>query len=139
MLPTIHYAEAVYCIGIAAFLIFHIHNNKRFWKSFLATFVGAFIPIACLFAHNTKAFGAFWKTAYSLTGEQTGFSLKYFVPHSVMYLMNILSEGAGVFTILGLIGIVMWIAQEKRRKLGILLAGLILPITFLYMAYFFPR
>ena len=101
--------------------------------------IGAAIPIGCLMAHNHYAFGAVWKTAYSLTNEQKAFSLEYFTQNIGLYLKNILVHGEGILWIFGLVGLVLLCINRKSRKEGILFISLVLPITLLYMSYYFAR
>ena len=77
IIPTIRYSEAIFGLGIVLFLLFYLNKNRGSWSSAAAVVIGAAIPLICLMVYNQIAFGAVWKTAYSLTKEQTGFSVDY--------------------------------------------------------------
>jgi hypothetical protein len=88
-------------------------------------------------AHNYIAFGAVWKTAYSLTQEQTGFSVDYISYNTGPYLKNILVYGLGLLWIFGLGGLGILCVNKDTRKQGILFVSLVFPISLLYMSYYF--
>jgi hypothetical protein len=136
-IPTIRYPEALFGLGIALFILFHLTNNRKAWSSAAVAIIGATIPIVCLMVHNQIAFGAVWKTAYSLTKEQTGFSLDYFSQNIGLYLKNILVYGAGLLWFFGIAGLVILCVYKKTLKQGILFIVLVFPITLLYVSYDF--
>ncbi|MBN2288512.1 MAG: glycosyltransferase family 39 protein [Candidatus Glassbacteria bacterium] len=136
-IPAVRYAEAVFGLGTGLFLVLFVMQNRRALKPALTIVAGAFLPLAALALRNRLAFGAFWKTGYGLSGEQTGFGLEYFMQNSVRYLSDIMGEGAGAITVLAAAGVVLMIAGRGTRLRGILLAGLIIPSTLLYMSYYF--
>jgi len=135
-IPTIRYPEALLGLGVALFILFHMKNNRKAWSSAAVAIIGATIPIVCLMVHNQIAFGAVWKTAYSLTGR-TRFSLDYFSQNISLYLKNILVHGAGLLWIFGIAGLVILCVNKKTRKQGILFIVLVVPITLLYVSYYF--
>jgi len=114
----------------------HACSDRRTWQGYLAMAAGALIPVGVLLWHNQTAFGAFWKTGYSLTNEQTAFSPGYFVQHFVAYVRGLHSEGAGLFFALGVAGAAALWARVETRRLGLLLTAALVPITALYMAYY---
>ncbi|MDP6039316.1 MAG: hypothetical protein QGG64_12255, partial [Candidatus Latescibacteria bacterium] len=134
MIPTVRYPEGLFGFAIALFVLNSVYEDR---KSVIAAITGALIPVGALMVRNHYAFGGFWKTGYSLTNEQTGFAWSYFVAHGPQYLQNILGEGVGVFAALGVFGMALLCAQHSTRRYGLLLTGLVLPTTLLYMAYYF--
>ena len=136
MIPTIRYPEALFGLAVGAFLLLHARRQKRYWLSVAAVGLGAAVPLAALLIHNQLAFGAFWRTGYSLTNEQTGFGWTYFLRNAVPYLQNILGQGVWVFGALGLVGAVVMCCRRDTWRRGALLLGLIAPLTLLYMAYY---
>ena len=136
-IPTLRYPETLFGLGIALFILFHLKNNRKAWSSAAVAIIGATIPIACLMVHNQIAFGAVWKTAYSLTDEQVGFSLDYFSKNISFYLKNILLYGAGLLWIFGIAGLIILCVNRKTRIQGILFIVLVFPITLLYVSYYF--
>lgn len=135
-IPTIRYAEALFALGIGLFLLWQWRSHPRIWIHYLAASVGAAIPIVPLLIRNQLAFGAFWRTAYALTKEQTGFGWQYFKQHFVYYIHLLTGEGVGIFFALGVVGMVLMCGTRRWRPMGVLLGLLTIPITFLYMSYY---
>ncbi|OGV82607.1 MAG: hypothetical protein A3K18_08170 [Lentisphaerae bacterium RIFOXYA12_64_32] len=135
-IPTVRYPEALYGLGIGVFLLWHWRCRPRAWLDILGAGLAALIPIVPLLGRNQVSFGAFWRTAYSFTNEQTGFGWGYFQAHFVQYLQTLLGNGVGLFFPLGVIGITLLCGVRKTRALGCCLALLTVPVTLLYMAYY---
>jgi len=135
-LPTIRYPAALYFLAALLFLLWQHRPSRNTWWSYLAAAVGGLIPIGALLWHNQIAFGAFWKTGYSLTNEQTAFAWSHFAQHGSPYIRGILSEGAGLFFPLGIAGMAALCAHWTTRRWGFLAIATAFPITFLYMAYY---
>ncbi|MHC4915046.1 MAG: ArnT family glycosyltransferase [Planctomycetota bacterium] len=137
--PTVRYPEAVFGLAVGAFILLHCRERPRFWRHLLLAGAGAAVPILPLLVRNQLAFGAFYRTGYSLTNEQTGFGWDYFVDHFVPYVRGLHAEGLGAFFVLGLAGAAVMCCLPARRRLGVLLAGLAVPSALLYMAYYWAR
>ena len=135
-LPTIRYPAVLYFLAAFLFLLWQHRPDRKTWWSYLAAAIGGLIPIGGLLWHNQIAFGAFWKTGYSLTNEQTAFAWSHFVQHGSPYIRAILGEGAGLFFPLGIAGIAALCAHATTRRWGLLAIATAFPITFLYMAYY---
>ncbi len=149
-IPTVRYPEALFCLGIIFFLLWHWRSRPRIWLHYLAAVGGALLPIIPLMIRNQLAFGAFWKTGYSLTNEQTGFGWDYFKQHWSQYIQNLSGDGFGVLLSIAVIGMILMIFLRKKDKVdngipeedkllrpfGILSALLIVPLILLYMAYY---
>lgn len=134
IIPTIRYPEMLYLPAIAIVAVFHLRCDKASWYSLIAGLIGMVIPLGALCIRNHWAYGAFWKTGYALTNEQTAIGMNYFVSNAFPYLQRLLSEGCGLLFPLGSIGmIVLW---TRRWKQGMLLALLTVPITLLYMSWY---
>jgi len=138
MLPTIRYPAIFFVLAIGIFILLNRPRNKEFWRSLIPGVISAAIPIIALCVHNQLAFGGFWKTAYTLSNEQTNFSWNYFANYSPQYLLKLLTEGCTLVFVLGIIGTAVLCARQNTRKRGILLAMLVIPITLLYMSYYWP-
>jgi 4-amino-4-deoxy-L-arabinose transferase-like glycosyltransferase len=135
-IPTIRYPEAIFGAAIVAFLLWYWRSRPRIWLHYLAATVGAAIPIIPLLVRNQLAFGSFWKTAYALTNEQTGFAWEYFEQHYSTYIRQLSGEGVGLLFGLGILG-ATWMCGVKRwRATGVMLVLLIVPVTVLYMFYY---
>ncbi len=135
-IPTIRYAEALFGLAFGVFVLLNLRRGGKTWRSLIAATVGAAIPISALCVRNHLAFGAFWKTGYTLTSEHTGFGWGYFVDHAVPYVQQLLSEGSGLMFGLAVVGIAVLCARRDTWKRGVLLVGLIVPTTVLYMSYY---
>ncbi len=136
LIPTIRYAESLFLIPFGVYVAFSPPRDGRWWRSVLAALGCASVPLVALAVRNQEAFGAFWRTGYSVSGEQTGFGLGYFVRHAIPYLLMLLIMGVALVFPLGVKGMVELCKRPETRRRGYLLAGLVLPITLLYMAYY---
>ncbi len=135
--PLVRYPEALVGIGVAAFLFsYYKSEGSRSLIGIGLSVLGASIPILFLLIRNQLAFGAFWKTGYSLTDEQTGFGLGYFQSNVVNYLEQLMSSGWGVMFIPAFLGMVWLFFRKYTRHHAYLLVGSILPLTLAYMAYY---
>jgi len=136
VLPSVRYPAALFCAAAGLFVLVVVLGRKEAWRSALAGLAGAAVPIVLLLVHNQFAFGAFWKTGYALTNEQTGFSWDWFTEHAVSYIETLSGGGAGVLFGVGLVGIAVLCARRRTWRHGALLAALTVPITLLYMSYY---
>lgn len=136
IIPTLRYPGFLFVIVFGIFLLLNFNKSKNFWRSFIAGVTGASIPVIALGIRNQIAFGAFWKTGYDIYHEPAHFGLNYFVSYFPIYLQQLLFEGLGLIFILGLIGVFMMCFNPETRKTGILFILLIVPITVLYMSYY---
>ena len=78
-------------LGIAAFLLYSLiarDRPKKVWLHLLVAGLGAATPILPLLIRNQLLMGAFWRTGYPLTNEQTGFSYEYFKEHAIDYIRH---------------------------------------------------
>lgn len=158
--PTIRYPDAVMALGTGAFLVIVWVSARRGARpsgpplnekgasdrlaaarragffDVLAFAIGALIPILPLLIRNQLLLGAFWRTGYALTNEQTGFSWQYFREHALAYIQSLNSGGVGLLLGLGIVGIVTMIGHRATRALGVMFALVCLPMLLLYMAYY---
>jgi 4-amino-4-deoxy-L-arabinose transferase-like glycosyltransferase len=137
MIPTIRYAEALFIIASAIFVLMVWRPSDGF-RSLIAGIVAACVPMGALAIRNQKAFGAFWRTGYSVSGEQTGFAISYFVRYALPYIAMLFGIGVFVVWIFGLRGLAKLTRNRETWKRGLLLVLLIAPVTLLYFAYYFP-
>ncbi len=137
-IPSMRYAEALLLPGCGLYVLLRLRREPRRWPSLLAFGLGVALPLGAICLRNQLVFGAFWRTGYSLTNEQGGFGLDYFVRHAVPYMRKLLSEGSGPPFALGVVGIALLCAREETRRQGILLASLVVPTLLLYMSYYWP-
>lgn len=135
-IPTIRYPEALFAIGVAIFLLGHLRSRKRIGLHYLAAISGAALPLVPLLIRNQLAFGAFYRTAYALTHEQTAFGWEYFKSHFVSYIRGLQGVGVGLFFPLGVMGMTMMGWVLRWRRVGVLWVMLSVPSTLLYMAYY---
>ncbi|HEY7089357.1 MAG TPA: glycosyltransferase family 39 protein, partial [Tepidisphaeraceae bacterium] len=127
-IPTIRYPDAIMALGFGAFVLWHAKRLPQIGRHLVAALAGAAIPIIPLLVRNQLVLGAFWKTGYSLTNEQTGFSWEYFREHALNYVTILHSGGAGMMLALGVIGITCMICMRSTRPLGVMLALVTVPM-----------
>jgi len=135
-IPTVRYPEALYALGVGGLLGLHLWRAPRRWRQALVGLAGALVPLVPLMVRNQLAFGAFWRTAYSLTNEQTGFGWDYFQAHAVAYVRALNADGVGLFFGLGLAGMALLCCRRQDRPWGVCLVLTVVPVTLLYMAYY---
>ena len=135
-IPVVRYPEALFALGVVAFLVLCWRSQSRVPLHYAAALGGALIPLIPLMAYHQFAFGAVWRTAYSLTNEQTGFGWSYFREHFARYIHQMHGQGIGLFFPFGLVGMVLLCGERRRRALGWLLVLVAAPVTLLYMAYY---
>lgn len=142
-IPSLRYAEIVFGIGMALFMLYSVALDRRGrWYDLLAALAGFAVPIGLLMWRNALAFGSPLLTGYGLTGEQqwgTGFSFAFFNSKWRDYVDLLMGPGMGLLCALSLAGLVALCARKRTRCLGILLLGIILPISIVYTAYYFGR
>ncbi len=131
--PAMRYPEAIVGVTIVAWLLWRVRPLVHVWPAI----VGAAVPIGGLCLHNAAAYGAFWRTGYALTNEQTGFGLSYFTAHALPYLQALGGQGIALFFAFGAAGLAALVADTRRRSEGVLFAGIVVPLVLLYMAYYF--
>ncbi|MFA5203702.1 MAG: hypothetical protein WC708_04775 [Lentisphaeria bacterium] len=138
-IPAIRYADAVMGAGAALYVLWHGRRFPHFGRHCLAAAAGVAIPVVPLLLRNQELLGAFWRTGYSLTHEETGFGWSYFRAHAITYLRQLNGDAVGLLFALGLAGMAaMALTRDRRdtRARGVLLLGLTLPMLLVYMAYY---
>jgi hypothetical protein len=133
VVPTVRYPEVLVGAAVGVWLLWRFRPVWRVWPAVL----GAALPVGALCAHNAAAYGAFWRTGYALTHEQTGFGLNYFFAHALPYLQALNGQGLSLFFAFGVAGFAAMVADPRRRSVGVLFVGIVLPLVLLYMAYYF--
>jgi hypothetical protein len=134
-IPSLRYAETLFLCVLGLFVVLWALSGRLALRSALAFGIGAALPLVALLVRNHMAYGGFWKTGYVATGEQTAFTCAALVQHAPAYVWKLLAEGLGVLFPLGLAGIVTLLAERDTRRQGLLLAGIVVPVTLLYPAY----
>lgn len=133
IVPTVRYPEALVGVTMGAWLLWQVRPVVRVWPAVL----GAALPIGALCVHNAAAYGAFWRTGYALTNEQTGFGIGYFFSHALGYLQALGGQGLALFFAFGAAGVAALAVERRTRGAGVLFAGIVTPLVLLYMAYYF--
>jgi hypothetical protein len=134
-IPTIRYPDAIMGAAVGLFIVMHF-RKRRFPLHVLVALAGAAIPIVPLLVRNQLLLGAFWKTGYALTNEQTGFGWDYFKEKWADYIYNMNADAMGLIFATGLLSMVVMLSYRRTRSLGILLGGSTIPMILLYMAYY---
>jgi len=108
-------------------------RKKRLWILF-AFACGVAVPYLFLCWYHWSSFGSPFATGYSLTNEQSGFSLSYFWTNLRLYIPALISDGTGLITSLALIELVLLFGRNKRK--AIVFLAWIIPLSLLYMFYY---
>lgn len=138
IIPTLRYAESLLLIAFVIFLLTNFKKSKTYYASLVSAIIGVGLPTMALAIRNQIAFGDFWKTGYGLANEPAHFGFNHFLQHFIPFIEQLLFEGLGVLFITGLIGGTILIIKKEFRVIGFFFLLLILPLTFLYMAYVWP-
>ena len=134
-LPLVRYPEAVVGLAVAVFFLLpRAEASAR--TGFLAATAGAAVPLATLLVYNGLVYGSPWRTGYGFTNEQSAFSLGNLTENLPTYLDALTTGEAGVWFVLGLLGLAWMTVQRTTRHRGILLSGMVLSLTVLYGAYY---
>jgi len=137
IIPTIRYADVLYLPAAAVFVLLQMPRDRRSWAGLSATVTGLVIPLGWLCIRNQLAFGAFWRTGYSQALDvERIFGFNYFLEYAMPFLRMLLSDGCGVVFGLGIVGIAILCGRKDTWKRGAVFALLVVPVTVLYMAYF---
>ena len=137
VIPTIRYAEFLFIPAFALYALLLL-KDKRIRVGTLTSFaIGISIPLLTLAIRNQIAFGSFLRTGYSLPNQPALFAFNYFVQNFIPFIIMLVLNGAGLMFILGIIGIYRLIKAEHKNE-SILFVSLIVPVTLLYMAYYWP-
>lgn len=139
IVPTVRYPESLFLVAGGSFMLALIWRDRQSWRSLFAFVIGAMIPIACLLVRNQLAFGAFWKTGYTLSHEQTAFAFDSLLRKALPYLGRVVGEGTGLVAAVGLIAMPALCGNRRTRREGLLIVSLVMPITLVYMAYGLPE
>ncbi len=109
---------------------------KRESGKFLITclFSGLALPWLFLAFYHLHYFGSPFRTGYALTLEQTGFSTAYFTENMRFYFLGIINSGLGPVSLFAILGAALFF--RKNRTAAAMFLMWILPLLFLYMAYY---
>jgi hypothetical protein len=135
-IPAIRYPEAVFGLAVVLFILLNRESTRGYRMSLVGFALGALIPISALAIHNQLAFGAFWKTAYGLTNEQTAFGLEHLRRNALSYMELIQGSRLGLLTGVGVLGTLALCFRRETRPHGLMFLLLIIPTTLLYMSYY---
>jgi hypothetical protein len=134
-IPLVRFAEAAAAIGIVAFLVLIWRRPER-RPEIPFVLAGALPPILVLAAHNQFHFGAFWRTAYALTGESS-LSLEYLIRNWAIYSQSLLTSGVGYFVSPGVVGLLLMLREREARPFAAAAGLIAASITLLYCCYYF--
>jgi len=134
VIPAIRYPEALFAPAFMLFILLNTRRGRGRMSSLAAVSTGFAVPFGALLLHNRLAYGGFLKTGYDLMDIDFGW--EYFRNHAPLYLQKLQGEGSGLLTGLGAAGIAAMCAGRGTWKRGLLFAGLAVPVTTLYMSYY---
>lgn len=134
IIPTIRYADSLFVPAVFLYTLLLL-KDRRIRVSTLTLFaIGISIPLLVLAIRNQIAFGSFLRTGYSLSKIPAHFGFNYLTKNFIPFIIMLVFKGAGLMSILGIIGIYRLTKTEHKNE-AILFALLIVPVTLLYMAY----
>jgi 4-amino-4-deoxy-L-arabinose transferase-like glycosyltransferase len=129
----VRYTNVLLALPALLWFIYRIERTKP--AEALPWLAGAAVPWAAVALYHLNAFGSPLRTAYSLTDEQSAFSLAHLVDHAPLYVPAFFTHLVGPVALLALVGAVdLW--RTDWRK-GVVFASWLLPLTLTYMCYYF--
>ncbi len=125
----IRYTDFLMILVPAAYGLFLI-RGKRKWLLLLALGLGAAIPYAWMGYFHWTAYGAPWRSGYSLTSESSAFEPRFIWTNIQIYLPEFFTMSVGPLAILALL---IWRWRWRRACFW---AAWILPTFALYLTYY---
>lgn len=104
--------------------------GRRKWSLTLAVCLGAAIPYAALAWFHTQAYGAPWRSGYSLTSESSAFEWRFIPANFLIYVPEFFT---GVIGPLGVFALAVWRLRWRR---AVFWSIWILPTFVLYLMYY---
>ena len=135
LLVTIRYPEAVFALGVFVFAVLCLWRTSRAEWQVLAMIAGALLPVASLLGRNQSLFGAWWRTGYAFSLEQTAFSVADLNNHLGSYVYD-LWQVTLLALPLGIIGIAVLVRERGTRPIGALIAISVVALFITYASYY---
>lgn len=125
----IRYTDFLLIFVPLAYALFLAPKQWR-WRLFFATAAGAAIPYAALAWFHWQAYGAPWRSGYSLTSESGAFSCRFIWQNFQIYL----PEFFGLM--IGPVGVLALFAWRFRWRRACFWGAWLLPTFVLYLMYY---
>jgi len=138
LVPSIRYAEFVFCIVFALYGLLLFRGKRISFTTLLFFGIGMCIPLGAMAIRNQIAFGRFWVTGYSLLEGHALFGFSYLLQHFVPFIMMLLTAGLAILFPAGIAGFVKLIRNRETQLEGIFFTTLVTSTMFIYTAYFWP-
>lgn len=135
VLPSLRYPAVLSSVTVAAVVALRSRDSAEHRRTAWAAASGFVGLLVILLAHNTIAYGGPLTTGYSLTGEDTAFSVRYLGLNALGYLESI-RAAAGAVALAGIAGLLVMARVGHWRGRGLLLLLLTAAPTLLYGAYY---
>ncbi|MBU4451074.1 MAG: glycosyltransferase family 39 protein [Actinobacteria bacterium] len=136
IVPTIRYAEFVFCTVFALYGLSLFKFKKISFTTLLLFGMGMCIPLGTMAIRNQITYGKFWVTGYSLSETPALFSLSYLLKNFVPFIMMLLTMGLAILFPLGIAGFVKLIKNIETKLEGIFFTALLILLTLTYMSYY---
>jgi len=136
VIPTIRYAEFVFCIVFALYSLSLFKFKKISFTTLLLFWTGMCIPLGTMAIRNQIAFGKFWVTGYSLPETPALFNFSYLPKNFVPFILMLLTMGLAVLFPFGIAGLVKLIKNTETKLEGMFFTVLIILLTLTYTSYF---
>lgn len=125
----IRYTDFLMILVPVSYAVF-IANRRWRWRLLVAVLAGAAIPYGILGLFNWHAFGAPWRTGYSLTDESSAFEPGFILENLRIYL----PEFFGI--VIGPVGAFALLVHRFRLRRGVFWCVWLLPTLLLYLCYY---
>ena len=125
----IRYTDFLLIFIPLAYALFLVPGRRK-WLLVLAVCAGAAIPYAALAWFHTLAYGAPWRSGYSLTSESSAFEWRFIPANFLIYVPEFFM---GVVGPLGVFALAVWRLRWRR---AVFWSVWILPTFVLYLMYY---
>lgn len=125
----IRYTDFLMIFVPAAFAVLFTRGARR-WRVLAALAAGAAVPFCVLALFLWQAYGAPWRTGYSLTDESSSFELRFVWDNLLIYLPEFF------MLVVGPVGLAALPGWRWRWRRAVFWAVWILPTFLLYLTYY---
>jgi len=126
----VRYTDFLLILIPLSYIAFVVRDHKLKWKLLIFLALGTAIPYGAMACFHTYAYGAPWRTGYSLTDESSAFHLKFVWENLGIYIPEffVLAVGPLAFA--------AFLNPKIRWRMWIFWVAWIVPTFCLYLTYY---
>ncbi|MDX2054210.1 MAG: hypothetical protein SFV15_17550 [Polyangiaceae bacterium] len=135
-IPAVRYPDSVLLVGPFVYLLRSNRWGLSEWPVRRIALSSFLVPVALLLLRNQVGFGAFWRTGYSISGEQSALIGPWFWTHLVQYSRLLLTNGLGPVFVAGVMGMLFMLDTRPVAPFGALALPAATAQVLVYAAYY---